>query len=481
VRPGINQPATGQIGSTTMAKFQDRSKKPTRRTALPSVEIDILHLNEDGLGVGRHAGKEILVGNTLPGERVSVRLEHEGQRRIIGRLHRVLTASPDRIAPPCPLTEHCQGCSLIQMDYQAQLRSKEARLRQALDQYGSLRDQQPLPIHPAARPLEYRTNAKLVMARERGAVKIGLFRRGTHQVVDISGCPLHHPLINRIVQVVKDEVQRQKIFIYDPLSRRGLLRYLLVKVAPASGKAMVTFVTAERDYRQITHLAKWLKRKIPEVVSVQQNINPSSGNVVLGRDTIRMIGVPDLIDRVGDVGLRISPASFFQVNHDQAAFIYDLVRRWAALKGHENAVDLYCGIGGIALHLARDAGEVAGIEVAEEAVLNARENAHMNQLDNCSFRAGDAAELVRELVPDTVAVAVVNPPRVGCDPAVLEALAGLGPRALIYISCNPVTLARDLDMLQTLGYRADRMQPVDMFPQTVHLETVVLLLPAPKP
>jgi 23S rRNA (uracil1939-C5)-methyltransferase len=144
-------------------------------------------------------------------------------------------------------------------------------------------------------------------------------------------------------------------------------------------------------------------------------------------------------------------------------------------------VDLYCGIGGIALHLARDAGEVAGIEVAEEAVLNARENAHMNQLDNCSFRAGDAAELVRELVPDTVAVAVVNPPRVGCDPAVLEALAGLGPRALIYISCNPVTLARDLDMLQTLGYRADRMQPVDMFPQTVHLETVVLLLPAPKP
>jgi 23S rRNA (uracil1939-C5)-methyltransferase len=278
--------------------------------------------------------------------------------------------------------------------------------------------------------------------------------------------------------VVREEVQRQSIYVYDPVSRRGLLRYLVIKVSPASGKAMVTFVTAERDYRQITHLGKWLVRKIPEVISVQQNINASTGNVVFGRDTIRMLGVGDLLDRVGDIALRISPTSFFQINNEQAAFIYRLVRQWAALEKRESAVDLYCGIGGIALHLARDAGSVGGIEVVEEAVRNARENARMNGLDNCSFRAGDAADLVAELTPETVAVTVVNPPRSGCDGPVLEALAGLQPRALIYVSCNPASLARDLDLLQSLGYCADRLQPVDMFPQTSHLETVVRLLPA---
>lgn len=464
-----------------MARHQDRTREKNRRPPLPCLDIDILHLNDEGIGVGRHGGKEVLIGNALPGEKVSVQLEHEGQQRIVGRLRKVLTASPDRIPSPCPMAEECQGCSLIRMNYPAQLAFKENRLRVALDNHLSLRKLQPLPIAAAAHPLGYRTNAKLVMARERGAIRIGLYRRGTHEVVDIGDCPLHHPLINRIVRVVREEVQRQKIFVYDPASRRGLLRYLTIRVSSSSNKAMVTFVTAERNYPQVTHLGKWLMRKIPEVVSVQQNINPSTGSVVFGRETIRMLGVADLIDRVGDVALRMAPTSFFQVNNEQAAFIYRLVRQWAALKKGETAIDLYCGIGGIALHLAQDAGGVAGIEAVEEAVRNARENARMNGLDNCSFRAGDAADLVAELTPDTVAVAVVNPPRSGCDRPVLEALSGLHPRAMIYVSCNPATLARDLDLLQELGYRTNRLQPVDMFPQTGHLETVALLLPVKTP
>ncbi len=243
---------------------------------------------------------------------------------------------------------------------------------------------------------------------------------------------------------------------------------------------MVTFVTAERNFREVTHLAKWLKRKVPEVVSIHQNINPSAGNVIYGRETLKMLGVPDLVDAVGDIRLRISPTAFFQVNHDQAARIYDLVRRWAALAPEESAVDLYCGIGGIALNLARDAGRVIGIEAVEEAVHNARENARMNELKNCTFRAGDAAELVHELSMDVApgAVAVVNPPRSGCDREVLEALVELEPRTLIYVSCNPETLARDLDILHGLGYRTEEVQPVDMFPQTPHVESVARLIPA---
>jgi 23S rRNA (uracil1939-C5)-methyltransferase len=195
-----------------------------------------------------------------------------------------------------------------------------------------------------------------------------------------------------------------------------------------------------------------------------------------------MVGVPDLIDQVGDIRLRIAPTSFFQVHNEQAARIYAQVRQWAKLQPQETAIDLYCGIGGIALNLANDAGRVIGIEASEEAVRNARENARMNDLTNCTFLAGDAAELVHDLAMEVTAgsVAVVNPPRGGCDEEVLAALAALAPRAMIYVSCNPETLARDLDLLQRLGYGTEEVQPVDMFPQTPHVESVARLTPVGK-
>ncbi|APG28622.1 23S rRNA (uracil-5-)-methyltransferase RumA [Syntrophotalea acetylenivorans] len=458
-----------------MAKRPTNNNRPRRRQSLPTTQATISQLNDEGVGIAYHEGKELLVAGALAGEKVLVAIEHSGQRRSIGQLRRVLEKSPLRRTSPCNLAERCQSCALIQMDYEAQLRYKSAKLKQALADFEMLKDLQPQPILAAEHPLGYRTNAKLALSKERGKVHIGLYRRGTHKVVDIEDCPLHHPLINRIVRTVKDEIQRQKIFIYDPQTRRGLLRYLLIKVSPKNEKAMVTFVTAERNYREITHLAKWLARKVPEVISVHQNINGSTGNVVMGRETIRMLGVPDLIDQVGDIRLRISPTSFFQVNHEQAARIYELVRKWAALENHETALDLYCGIGGIALHLAKDAGSVTGIEVVEEAVLNACENARMNRLGNCHFLAGDSAELIHDLAPDSVKVAVINPPRSGCQAEVLEALAELAPARIIYVSCNPATLARDLDLLHEKSYRVTELQPVDMFPQTAHLETVVHL------
>lgn len=458
-----------------MAKRPIRNNRPPRRQSLPTTQVTISQLNDEGIGIARHEDKELLVAGALAGEKVVVAIEHSGQYRSIGQLRRVLEKSPLRRTAPCKLADRCQGCALIHMDYAAQLRFKEARLKQALAGYPALQDLQPRPIWAAENPLGYRTNAKLALAKERGQVQIGLYRRGTHQVVDIEGCPLHHPLINRIVKVVKEEIQRQKIFIYDPRTRRGLLRYLLVKVSPGAGKAMVTFVTAERNYREITHLAKWLSRKVPEVVSVHQNVNSSTGNVVIGRETIRMLGVADLIDQVGDIRLRISPTSFFQVNHEQAGRIYELVRQWASLDKNQAALDLYCGIGGIALHLARDAKSVTGIEVVEEAVRNGCENARMNQLANCHFVAGDSAELIHDLAPGSIQAAVANPPRSGCQAEVLEALTELAPATVIYVSCNPATLARDLDLLQSRGYGVSDLQPVDMFPQTAHLETVVQL------
>ena len=406
-------------------------RKPVK-PALPTVETTIERLDDDGVGIGRYAGKELLVAGAFPGEKVRAALEHEGQRRTIGLLREVIVPHPQRIKGPCRCAGDCLGCPLITLAYPAQLQVKEERVRNALAGREALARVPVAPVWGAEQPFGYRTNAKLVLAKERGKVSVGLYRRGSHQVVDIGNCPLHHPLINRIVATVRSEIERQEIWVWNAKRQRGLLRYLLVRISPSSGKAMVTFVTAEKDFRQLPRLAKALKSKHPEIVSVQQNVNSSSGNVIFGRETLRLVGTPDLFDQLGEVRLRIAPTAFFQVNHEQAARIYALVRRWAALSREECAVDLYCGIGGIALHLARDAGRVIGIEAVEEAVRNARENARLNGLENCRFLAGEAEELVHDLTHEIPpgSVAVVNPPRGGCEPAVLEALAGLGPRLL---------------------------------------------------
>jgi 23S rRNA (uracil1939-C5)-methyltransferase len=255
------------------------------------------------------------------------------------------------------------------------------------------------------------------------------------------------------------------------------LRYLLVRVSPTSGKALVTFVCNFRDLQQLPKLAKWLMRKVPEVIGVHQNINSSTGNVILGDQTWKLQGLPDLIERIGDIRLRIAPEAFFQINTLQAARIYSLVRQWAQLGRNDKAIDLFCGIGGIALHLAKDAGQVEGIESVDEAVRNAGENARLNELHNCRFTAGDASEeLQKRCGEKNIALVTVNPPRKGCSEDLLQALCQLRPRQIIYVSCDPDTLARDLKILTDGGYRVKQLQPVDMFPQTSHIETVVQLV-----
>jgi len=457
------------------------AQSPGRKSRKPkeAFELQIDSLNDDGLGVGRHEGKEVLIAGALPGERVMAAVDHAGQRRIIARLQKILQQSPERGSSVCPMARRCLGCSLIHMKPSAQLAFKQELTRKALASRPSLKDVELKPIRPAPRHLGYRTTAKLVLEKTRGQVKVGLYRRGSHDVVDIGGCPLHHPLINKVVEVVREEIRRQDIHVYNPRRRNGLLRYLLVRVSPSRNEAMVTFVTTERNYREVVHLGKWLTRKVPEVISVQQNVNASEGNVVLGRDTLKMLGQRHLLDVVGDVRLSISPSSFFQVNHDQAGHIYDLVRRWAGLSREETALDIYCGIGGIALHLAHDAGRVVGVEVVEEAVRNARANAKLNRIENCSFHAGSAAELLDELAIETPpgSVAVLNPPRKGCEEEVLKTLSELSPRLILYVSCNPESLARDLEILGNHGYRTETMQPFDMFPQTPHVENVACLVP----
>ncbi|MBW6512639.1 MAG: 23S rRNA (uracil(1939)-C(5))-methyltransferase RlmD [Desulfuromonadaceae bacterium] len=454
----------------------DTVPRPPRKS-VDTVEFTIDRLNVEGIGVARDGHREVLIAGALPGERVLVHIVHRGQRRIIADLRRILTPSRERIPSPCKVARKCLGCPLIALHSRAQRRFKFDRVRNALIAMPTLESISVQPVLDAPAALGYRTQAKLAIGGNRRDVRIGLYRRGSHDIVDIDNCPLHHPLINRIVAVVREEIIKQKVLVYDPRRKRGLLRYVAIRVSPTNNKALVTFVTTERNYNEMTALAKWLKRKIPEVVGVHENVNMSDGNVIFGRVTFKLLGVDDLFDRVGAVQLSLSPTAFFQVNHDQATHLYQLVQKWAEPTASDTVLDLYCGIGGIALHLAAVAGQVIGIESNEEAILNARRNAVLNNLKNCVFYAGMAEDLLEEMAAELPLrpIVVVNPPRSGCAESVLQAIISLRPKKLIYVSCNPDTLAHDLDILVKAGLKPITAQPVDMFPQTPHVETVVLL------
>jgi 23S rRNA (uracil1939-C5)-methyltransferase len=342
--------------------------------------------------------------------------------------------------------------------------------------YPSLAEVQIHDTFGSPKELNYRNSAKLVVAGKFSDPVIGIYRRNTHDVLEIDDCPLHHPLINKVVKAAKVGIKKGKVPIYNPKSEMGLLRYLVVRVAEPSDRVMVVLVTSEQGYNEMHHLAKHIQQAVPEVAVVAQNINNSTGNVIFGHKDRFITKAQTLRAYLGEKTFSLSPHSFYQVNSGAAEIIYQKVRELAALKGTERVLDVYCGIGGISLFLADQAREVVGIEFVEAAVADATENAALNRASNCRFEAGDAAHLIDEIGEDGGAdLIVLNPPRKGCDEKVLQSVAGIKPARIIYVSCSPETLSRDLDLLSRLGYRTLQVTPVDMFPQTIHVEDVALL------
>ena len=443
------------------------------------IDVSVFDLNEEGFATAVHEGMRLFVSGALPGEEVRVRITHAGRRELTGEVIRVLRPSTERLSdPPCQRAGFCDGCPLISMRYPSQLAWKRSYVEKTVHARRSLRD---VPVHsvlPSPRPLNYRNSAKLVVAGTFRSPVIGIYRRNSHDVLDISDCPLHHPLINRITATVKDGIRKGKVPVYSPRTGSGILRYLVIRVSERHERAMVVFVTSRRSFNEIHHLAKYVRQAIPEIDVVVQNVNASEGNVILSQHDHYVSKDHAIIEEVGDIRFSISPRSFFQVNSGGARLIYDKVREWSSLTGSESVVDLYCGIGGISLYLAGQAREVHGIEFVETAVDDAEKNARLNHIDNCTFESGDASELLEDLRKEgkPVDLIVLNPPRKGCDRRVLETAAAIAPPRIIYVSCSPITLARDLEILAELGYRTREIQPVDMFPQTPHIENVALVV-----
>jgi len=447
----------------------------TRQT----LELAITSLNEDGFGIATHEGTRILVAGALPGETIRARVTYVGHRETFADIVKVVTRSPDRLnKPPCDKGTACDGCQLIQMSYPAQLAWKKQHVENSLRRYRTLEKVKVHDVIASPLQLNYRNSVKLVVTGKFAEPLIGIYRRNSHDVLDIGDCPLHHPLINKVVQAVKSGIKKGKVPIYNPRSEMGLLRYLLVRVSESTNRVMVVFVTAERSFNEIHHLAKHLQAAVPEVTVIDQNINGSTGNTILGQKDHFITKERLLPAAIGETRFSISPRSFFQVNSGSAGAIYEKVREWGALTGRERVLDLYCGIGGISLFLAGKAKEVLGIEVVESAVADAEKNAQLNDIRNCRFKAGDVARLLEEMRTEgeNFDLVVLNPPRKGCDEQVLQQTAAIAPQKIIYVSCSPQTLSRDLHILAGLGYRTVEVQPVDMFPQTVHVEDVALLV-----
>jgi 23S rRNA (uracil1939-C5)-methyltransferase len=438
-------------------------------------------LGHSGEGVGRYEGLTIFVPGGAPGDTLRAKIIEVKKNYARASLVEVVAPSPDRVAPPCPVVGECGGCQLQHISYEAQLRLKHQQVADAIERLGKLEG---VTIHPTLGmndPWHYRNKAQFPVGLRSGQIVAGFFAPGTHRIVDIEHCNIQHPLGNEIMAAAKELARQFGVPIYDERTHKGVLRHVLARVGRGTGEAMAVLVTNGPEFPSASKFAKGLLERVPALVSVVQNINPEQTNVVLGRKSKVLAGKDHIIDYIGDLEFAISPVSFFQVNPAQTEVLYGKALEYAGLTGSETVLDVYCGIGTISLFLARNAREVIGIEVVPPAIEDARENAERNRVGNARFICGDAAVEMPKLAEHGVRadVIVVDPPRAGCDAPVLQAMAAVGPERIVYVSCNPASLARDLGILTGLGYRVTEVQPVDMFPHTSHVECVARLVRDP--
>jgi 23S rRNA (uracil1939-C5)-methyltransferase len=392
-------------------------------------------------------------------------------------LHTPHVALDTRQLPlPCPHFPNCAGCAYIGRPYGEQLRLKHERVRAAFSQFASLAAL-PIPeVIGSPRAFGYRNQAKLVARRARRGLLLGVYRPGSHQVVDIRRCPAHDPLINRVVEEVARQVERHHISIYDERAHTGVLRYVVVRVSQWSKAAQIILVTNGRDLPQAHDLVQALKA-VRGVTSIVQNVNADPGNVIFGTRFVPLTRETALIERIGPFKLKTHAGAFLQANVAAARKVYDLALRWAAPTERETCVDLYCGAGALTFYLATAAAHVVGIEESPVAVADAKENIRLNGFHQVRFHCGAAAQTLSEVVQrlGRIDVITLNPPRKGTDPATRAAITAARPTRIVYVSCDAATLARDLDWFAAHGYIPVRAQPFDLLPQTEHVECVALL------
>lgn len=439
-------------------------------------EFKIDGLGSSGEGVGRIDGFTVFVKRAIPGDIVKAKIVVLKKKYAIGDLLEIIQSSKDRVEPKCSLANNCGGCQIMHMDYNAQLEMKRKKVEDALTRIGKL-DVKVNSTLGMENPYEYRNKAQFPVGILDGKAILGFYKMGTHDIVDTEYCHIQDPINEKIVKTIKKYINDFDIEVYDEKNRRGLIRHIVTKVGFTTGEIMIVIITNGKELPHKKQLIEMLKDNIEGLKSVVQNVNTKNTNVIFGDKTVTLYGEDKIVDYIGDLKFNISAKSFFQVNPMQTKVLYEKALEYAGLTGDETVFDIYCGIGTISLFLAQKAKKVYGVEVVESAIKDAKKNAEINSIENTEFYVGKAEEVVPRLYKEgkSADVVVVDPPRKGCEESVLETIVNMDPKKIVYVSCNPATLGRDLAYLDEKGYKTVKVQPVDMFAHTAHVETVALL------
>ena len=439
-------------------------------------EAVICDYTAQGQGVAKIEGCAVFIPNAIAGETCLVRIEKAQKTWAAGKITQILEKSPHRVNRECPVAKLCGGCDFWHMDYEEEARLKADRVRQALNRIGG-ETLEAVPILAAPDCKGYRNKAQYPVSSQKSRVFAGFFKAGTHQVVENDRCLILPEETDRVKKLVVDYVNHYRITAYDETTGKGLLRHIYVRRGAVSGQVLVCLVINGRKLPHPETLIEKLKA-VPGFTSLVLSVNTKPGNTVLGDDYITLYGPGYIEDTLCGLQFRLSSRSFYQVNHHQAQRLYEAAIAQAQITKKDLVLDLYCGVGTITLAMAKAAGKVIGVEVVEQAVLDARENAARNGIENAEFFCADAGKAALELeekgvTPDVV---VVDPPRKGLNADAIEAMARMQPKRIVYVSCDPATLARDVALLKEKGYQVTSAQAADLFPRCAHVESIVCLI-----
>ncbi|MEG0502175.1 MAG: 23S rRNA (uracil(1939)-C(5))-methyltransferase RlmD [Cellulosilyticaceae bacterium] len=439
-------------------------------------EMDIVDIGSNGEGIGKIEDFTVFVPNAVKGDHIEVRIIKVKKNFGFGKLIQIITPSPIRGEVKCKVADKCGGCQLQHISYASQLEWKTQKVKNAIERIGGLKGIEVKDTLGMADPFYYRNKAQYPIRLENGEIKIGFFANKSHRVIPTDTCMIQDRRNEQIIEILKKFFIEYKIAIYDEVSHKGLVRHLVVKTGYYTNEIMICLVMNGHKLPNQEILIERLL-SVPGIKSIVLNHNTARTNVILSSEMTVIHGENFIVDTIGELKFKISPLAFFQVNPVQTKVLYDKALEYADLTGSETVWDAYCGIGTISLFLAQKAKKVYGVEIIEAAIENARANADLNGISNADFFAGRAEEVIptmyqEGIIADTI---VVDPPRKGCDVKLLETLVEMSPKKIVYVSCDPATLARDLAYLCEQGYKVKEVQPVDMFPQTTHCETVVLM------
>ena len=440
--------------------------------------VDIVDIGQGGVGIGKYEGFTVFVEGGLIQDKVKVRINKSKKNYAVGDIVEIIEKSPFRVDRICSDDlKDCGGCQIQELDYNKQLELKTNEVKQVISRIGKLEN---VEIHETIgmqSPCRYRNKAQFPIQNINGSTAIGFYKKKSHDVIPTDMCVIQHDINDKIIKIIKTYIQAYNVSIYNEKTHTGVLRHLVTKVGFTTNEVMVVLVANGTNLPHLNELASVLKENIPGFKTLVLNVNKAKTNVILGKENKVIYGNGKINDYIGDLVFEISPLSFFQVNPVQTEVLYNKALEYAELKENDTVFDIYCGIGSISLFLAQKATKVYGIEIVEDAIKDAKINAKLNNLNNVEFYVGKAEEVVPKMYSEgkTANVVVVDPPRKGCDEKVLDTIVSMKPDRVVYVSCNPSTLARDLAYLDERGYKCVEIQPVDMFPHTMHVETVAKL------